>query len=304
MKSFLQSHDWADFQESVGHSSWLIDNGKISALIVRHGLPFGKNYLYVPYGPIISFDHIKGGLRDEVNGFIQKVRTLAREQKSIFVKVEPQSDVVTELIYRRGFRKANKKIQPQRTIVINLKKSIDELSGNLHQKTRYNIKLASKKELDFTESHDIKSFWRLLKKTSEIDKFNTHSEGYYESLLEFFKEGKDIKTKLVMISHDGKAIAGALLLFFENTVYYLHGAMDRKYKNLMAPYMMHWEIIMWVKSKGYEFYDLWGIDAQKWPGVTRFKLGWGGRLIEYPGSFDMPISGFWYFVYRLFRRLR
>ena len=80
--------------------------------------------------------------------------------------------------------------------------------------------------------------------------------------------------------------------------------MDRDYKNMMAPYLMHWEIIMWAKSRGYEYYDFWGIDPQKWPGVTRFKLGWGGRVVEYPGSFDMPISSFWYFVYNLARKIR
>ena len=67
---------------------------------------------------------------------------------------------------------------------------------------------------------------------------------------------------------------------------------------------MHWEIIMWAKSKGYEFYDFWGIDANEWSGVSKFKLGFGGRAVEYPGSFDMPISGFWYFVYRLIRKFR
>ena len=309
MKSFLQSHDWAEFQESIGHSTWMIDNGKMRALIIEHALPLGlpgqgKNYLYVPYGPVISFDHIRGGLRDEVNGFIQHVRELAKKQKSIFVKVEPQSDVVMELIYRRGFKRSKKSIQPNKTVIVDLKKSESELSSAMHHKTRYNVNLALKKSLDFQESDDVKVFWKMLKRTSEVDKFHTHNEKYYKHLLGFFSSKTEIKTKLVLVSSEGKPIAGAILLLYENTAYYLHGAMDRDYKNLMAPYKMHWEIMIWAKSQGYEFYDLWGIDANKWPGVTRFKLGWGGRLVEYPGSFDMPISSFWYFMYRLIRKLR
>src|SRR3989344_3564216 len=303
MKSFLQSHDWAEFQESLGRQVWVLDNGKTSALIVRHDLTFRKNYLYVPYGPVISFDHIKSGLRDEVSGFIQKVRDLAKEQKSIFIKLEPQSDVVMELIYRRGFKKSKKNIQPSRTVIIDLKKSEAELSAAMHHKTRYNIKLALKKNLEFRESDDVKAFWKLLKKTSEVDKFHTHNEHYYRKLLEFFRNGGEIKTKMVFVHYESRPIAAAILLLYENTAYYLHGAMDRKYKNMMAPYMMHWEIMMWAKSKGYEYYDLWGIDAQKWPGVTRFKLGLGGRVVEYPGSFDLPVSRFWYFIYKLARKL-
>ena len=277
-------------------------------------MSFWKNYLYVPYGPTITFDDIRSGLRDEVNNFIKELKELGKKEKSVFVKLEPQEDVVTELIYRRGFKRSDKNIQPHKTVVIDLKMSETELSGNMHHKTRYNINLALKKNLGFGESNDIKSFWKLLKETSKEDRFSTHDKDYYEKLLKFFKDNKNIKTKLVFVHHEDKPIAGAILLLYENTVHYLHGAMDRNFKNLMAPYKLHWEIIMWAKSKGYEFYDFWGVDANKWPGVTRFKLGWlgslksdgsgGGRLVEYPGSFDMPVSGFWYLIYRLVRKFR
>lgn len=304
MRSFLQTNEWAEFQESLGRSVWVVDTGKISALIIRHDLSFGKNYLYIPYGPLISFDHIRSGLRDEVNGFIQKIKDLAKKEKAMFVKLEPKSDVVMELIYRRGFKRSKKNLQPQRTMVVDLKRSEPELSSAMHNKTRYNVNLALKKNMDFEESNDVDAFWKLLKKTSEKDKFSPHSKKYYEKFLEFFKSGKDIKTKLILVSHEGKPMAGAMLLLYENTAHYLHGAMDRKYKAMMAPHLMHWEIIMWAKSRGYEYYDLWGIDAQKWPGVTRFKLGWGGKVVEYPGSFDLPISKFWYFMYRIFQKVR
>ena len=46
-----------------------------------------------------------------------------------------------------------------------------------------------------------------------------------------------------------------------------------------------------------------GIDAKKWPGVTRFKLGWGGDIKEYPGSFDLPVSKIWYLGYNLARKI-
>lgn len=313
MKSFLQTKDWADFQEHLGRQVWILD-AKIDALVVKHEMPFGNNYLYIPYGPTISFEDIRGGLRDEVNNFIQQLRELAQKEKSIFVKLEPREDVVMELLYRRGFKRSNKNIQPSKTVVIDLKKPEAELSSGMHRKTRYNINLALKKNMEFGERGDVDEFWKLLKQTSKEDKFYTHEKKYYEKLLNFFdsKSGRSIKTKLVSVYYQdkpfgeaqGKPVTSAILLIYDNTVYYLHGAMDREHKQLMAPYKMHWEIIMWAKSKGYEFYDLWGVDAKKWPGVTRFKLGWGGRLVEYPGSFDMPISGFGYFMYRLARKFR
>ncbi len=303
MKSFLQTKEWMEFQESLGRPVEIVDSGNIRAFVVKHYISFGKNYLYIPYGPYFDLENVRSGLRDEVNTFLQKLRELAKKQKSIFVKIEPQSDIVMELIYRRGLKRSKKQIQPQKTVIIDLKKKAEDLSAELHHKTRYNYKLAHKKDLNFYQSDDIDIFWKLLKKTSKEDNFHTHKKEYYEKLLNFFKEGKDVKTRLVLVSHEEKPIAGAVLLIYDNTVYYLHGAMDRNYKNLMAPYLMHWEIIMWAKSRGYEYYDLWGIDAKKWPGVTRFKLGWGGKVVEYPGSFDLSISGFWYFIYRLARKI-
>lgn len=56
-----------------------------------------------------------------------------------------------------------------------------------------------------------------------------------------------------------------------------------------------------LKLLNFKLYDLWGIDTQKWPGVTRFKLGWGGRVVEYPGAFDLVVSKLWYYAYNAFR---
>jgi len=46
MKSFLQTKEWMEFHKSLGRQVFNYDNGKIKANIVKHDLPFGKNYLY------------------------------------------------------------------------------------------------------------------------------------------------------------------------------------------------------------------------------------------------------------------
>jgi len=172
----------------------------------------------------------------------------------------------------------------------------------MHHKTRYNIKVAEKHGLRFSEDGSFEDFWKLLKQTSEKDQFNTHEKGYYEKLLNFFRDG-EIRAKLYFIKLEDKPVAGMMAMTYGDTVYYLHGAMDREYKPMMAPYLMHWEAMKLFKNGGYMFYDFWGIDSKKWPGVTRFKLGWGGNQIEYPGSFDLPISSFWYWIYKIARKV-
>lgn len=302
-KSFLQTIDWLKFQESIGRKTWRFDDGKIKANIIRHDLPFGKNYLYIPHGPEVSFGEIHSGLKNEVDNFFKHIKNLGKENKSIFVKMEPLEDVVTEVVHRSSLKHSKKTIQPMRTVIVDLNLTEEELLSKMHHKTRYNIRLAEKKGLKLEESENVKDFWKLLKKTAKNDNFSTHSQGYYEKLIGFFSADKELKTKMVFEMSEGKALSGAILLTFGDTVYYLHGAMDRDYKNWMAPYLMHWEIIKWAKAQGYHYYDFWGIDAKRWPGVTRFKLGFGGREVEYPGSFDMPVSKFWYLIYKIARKM-
>ena len=303
IRSFLQTKEWLEFQKEVGHKVWRFDDQKIKANIIRLGLPLGKSMLYIPHGPEIFFDNISGGLKNEVDNFLRYLKNLAKENKSIFVKIEPLSDIVTETIFRKGMKKSKKEIQPSKSVILNLNLSEEELLGRMHHKTRYNINLSEKKGLKLEESDNVEVFWKLLKQTAKKDQFSTHPKEYYEKMLNFFQGNGELKTKLFLVKlNNNRAIGGAIIMVYHNSAYYLHGAMDREYKSLMTPYFMHWEIIKWLKARGYKLYDFWGIDSRKWPGVTRFKLGWGGDLKEYPGSFDIPISRFWYWAYSLKNR--
>lgn len=327
MKSFLQTTNWLKFQEHIGHKTWQFNDGPvrgktplkegssadhafqagrtsngIQANIIQHKVTFGKNYLYIPYGPEIFFDNVTGGIKNEVDNFLRYLKNLGKENKSIFVKIEPRTDLVAETIFRKGIKKTKKHLQPSKTVIVNLGLPEDELLSRMHHKTRYNIRLAEKKGLKVERSTDTETFWKLLQRTAKKDRFYTHPKDYYERLLKFFSDG-ELNTRMFFVLHNGKHIAGAIVMLYGETVYYLHGAMDRDYKELMAPYFIHWEIIKWAKVQGFHYYDLWGIDARKWPGVTRFKLGWGGETKEHPGSFDLVISKFWYLIYNLARKI-
>lgn len=294
---------WLDFQKEIGHKVWRFDDGKIRANVIKYPLPFGKSYLYIPHGPEIQFEDIQGGIKNELANFIKYLKDLAKEEKAIFIKMEPLSDVVMELLYRKGVRRSSKQIQPYKSVVLNLDLSEEHLLGKMHQKTRYNIKVAEKYGITIKPSNDVDEFWKLMKKTTKRDRFSSHSKEYYKKLLEFLHNKGEIKTDLLVAYHGDKAVAGAIVLQYGDTGYYLHGASDYEYRAMMAPHALHWYIIKYLKNNGIKCYDFWGIDSCKWPGVTRFKLGWGGDLKEYPGSFDIPVSRLWYFVYSLARKI-
>jgi peptidoglycan pentaglycine glycine transferase (the first glycine) len=303
MNSFLQTQSWLEFQESLGRKVWRFDDGKIKANIIRHDLPFKKNYLYIPHGPEINFNNISGSLKNEAAQFISYLKNLAKEQKSIFIKIEPLDDKVPELMHSFGFKKSSKEIQPHKSVIIDLDKSEEELLSAMHHKTRYNIKVSEKHDITVQPSFDVDIFIKLLKKTAERQKFHTHDETYYRKMLGYFNKKDEIKADIIFANYKNKPIAGGLFLTYSDTCFYLHGGSNHDYRQFMAPYALHWNAIKYLNKKGIKHYDLGGSEGTKWPNLTRFKLNWGGRQVEYPGSFDLTISIFWFLMYKIFRKI-
>jgi len=80
----------------------------------------------------------------------------------------------------------------------------------------------------------------------------------------------------------------------------------------MAPFLLHWKAIMEAKEDGYRFYDLYGVNPiessspyfkTSWEGITRFKLGWGGRRIDFIGTWEMPSSPRLYRLARMVQKV-
>lgn len=141
-----------------------------------------------------------------------------------------------------------------------------------------------------------------MRKTARRDKFYLHPKEYYEKLSEM------PEIKIFGIYHEDELIATAAVSFWGDTATYLHGASDYEHRALMAPYLLHWEIMKDAKAAGMKHYDFGGIAPKSEPdhylaGVTRFKSGWGGEYVEYPGSYDYVIEPSWYKIYWLARKI-
>jgi len=303
MTSFLQSKEWLDFQKSLGREVFLYERGGIKAGIIKLPLPFKKSYLYLPHGPAMDFNQMTGGIDNEVRNFVHYLKDLAKKEKAIFIKTEPLNDSVAQFLAKNKFKKSKKEIQPHKTIILDLLKSEEELLAAMHHKTRYNIKVAEKHNVLIQPSSDLDIFWKLVKKTTERQKFSAHTKDYYKSLFNFFNKEGVMRVHLFFAIFDGKPVAGALMFTYGDTAYYLHGGSDYDFREAMSPHMLHWHLIKEMKRQGFKYYDFGGSEGIKWPGLTRFKLGWGGHTREYPGSFDLTTSWWWHQVYKISKKL-
>ena len=103
------------FQRSLGREVFEYEKEGITAKIIKHDLPLGKNYLYIPNGPEMDFNQMTGGLKNPVANFVKWLRELGKNEKSIFIKAEPVVDSVAQALAEHGWKKSKKEIQPGRT---------------------------------------------------------------------------------------------------------------------------------------------------------------------------------------------
>lgn len=320
-QEFLLSPEWFEIVSREGEGNKVLavvrdldygDKGPQASdflcLIVLIRKPLGKRffYWYAPRGPLFNKE-----LKEEEYKAVSKFLFLAISRiakKALFLKIEPA--VKNRKFWNNIFPKFKispflkmkkvKDIQPRKTVVLNLEKDADTLLKEMHQKTRYNIRLAKKKGVEIKEGtkDNLLEFWRLMQITSSRDSFKIHSKTHYQNLL----VNSDF-IKLYFAVYDDKRIAAALVCFFGSKATYLHGASDNEYRKVMAPHLLQWEIIKRAQEKGIKLYDFYGIDEKKWPGVTRFKKGFSKDERKYAGTFDVVFRPAMYKVYRLVKFL-
>ena len=297
---FLQSDFWFKILAADGEQVFDFSDSALAKICIQP-LPFRRRYYYLPRGPIFF-----GSLEEKERAFdeiFEKSLLAEEKEKLVFLRVEPNAEdflIIKDQAEKRGiFLKKTINLQPQKSLVLDLNKNLDILEKELSQKTRYNIRLAEKKGVKIFQgnSGQSKDFWRLMKVTGERDNFGIHGEKHYLNLLE--QGGKNIE--LWFAQFEEKIIAAGIFCFYEKTAVYLHGASDNQFRNLMAPHLLQWQIIKKAKEQGCLIYDFYGIDEKKWPGVTRFKKGFGGEAVEYPGTYDLVFNRNYYFVYQKIR---
>ncbi|MCL4405959.1 MAG: peptidoglycan bridge formation glycyltransferase FemA/FemB family protein [Patescibacteria group bacterium] len=319
--AFTQAWFYGDWQaeEKRGVRRFIVeDNGEIIATIqaIRYPLPFGRSYIYIPYGPVL-----KNNLTEKTANFLKKsLKEVFNDGRTIFIRLDfwpPLRDRL-EKIAGKFFIKSPKGsyrgsyFQPRAERVIDLRQPEDEIFMSMEPKARYNIRLALKKGvavkivsrnfLDYFED-----FYGLMTETAKRDGFDLHPRSYYE---EIFNSAEKRKNSFLALAFFGdKLLVANLVILHGETAFFLFGASSSEYRELMPSYLCQWESAKKSRELGFAYYSFGGISHKglnkSWEGISVYKKKFGGFIREYSAFYDLAIKPFWYYLYilrKLFQR--
>jgi peptidoglycan pentaglycine glycine transferase (the first glycine) len=305
----LQSPTWGELKSEFSWTPKYIRQDDLGAMVLFRRLPLGYSVAYLPRGPVGKGDW---------QALWPEVDALCKAQKAVFLRVEPDVwEPVAEdftITHLPGFTPNSQTIQPPRTVLVNLQGSEETLLMRMKSKTRYNIRLAARKDVTVQPSADIETFSKMMETTGERDEFGIHSQGYYQRAFDLFSAQESCV--LLIASYEGQPLAGLMAFAMGNTAWYFYGASTNRERNRMPTYLLQWEAMRWARGKGCQTYDLWGIPDQPedvleedftdrsdglW-GVYRFKRGFGGEVRRTIGAWDRVYVPFLYNLYQIYSR--
>jgi peptidoglycan pentaglycine glycine transferase (the first glycine) len=303
----LQSWGWGELKASAGWhplrlALWDTQREQIvaAAQVLRrtpHYLPLRVGHLaYIPKGPV--FDWSGSDVSGLMQTFFSHLHTKLVQQGALALQAEfacevesPESKLLIREVQAMNFRRVQP-IQPGRTIVLDLTPDEDILLANMKEKWRYNIRLAGRKGVQIRVAEtveDVVKWYGLLQTTSMRDRFGIHTREYYLRAWQLFAPRK--QARLLLAHYNGQFLAGIFVGLMAKQAVYLYGASSNELRQLMPNYLLQWEAIRWAKQAGASTYDFWGIpetdeQSEAMAGVYRFKSGWGGNIVRFPGNYE------------------
>lgn len=297
---FLQSSAWGAFQHALGRKvlqshdqTWAWQGTELS-------VP-GLRYLYLPYGPAVGSQPAEA---------IASALVAAGEHGLDFLRLEPTGAVTeADLKAHNAIRTVGS--QPEHTWVLDLEPNIDSLRSALESGHRNRINGAAKRGITITKTTDLailEVFQHMLDDTAKRAGIRNHPDSYYRTLAETLVPAG--AACFYIAQADGQPVSISLMYDWHDTRYYAHSGafqeLNRKFNTTVA---LVWQAIIDAKADGKRHFDFWGVAPadqpnHPWAGVSAFKRAFGGRQVDYLGTWDIPLHKTKYAAYKLQRRLR
>lgn len=295
----MQSSWWADFRLGAGfeHFAVILRSANTivgGAVVMKYAFADDACFYYIPEGPVLpASEEDAGQVFNAILSEIDKRRS--RESKSVsHLRIEPRWMCRPKLVsdftvpsYEDPFR------EPRNTICVDLTLPEETLLARMKPKGRYNIRLAQRYGVTIVEDSSeqgIMDFLRLYKRTTARHDIESKPPSYFHELISLLNALQC--GSVFFATYGGKRIAAAIVVYFGDRATYFFGGSLILYKHVMAPYLLHFEIMRNAKKMGFAWYDFWGVSPENdihnsWHAISVFKRKFGGKEFSFIPTLDL-----------------
>lgn len=305
--NFLQSPSWGDMNELVGHRVLIeqFDPAGWCLMIVKSAKR--GRYLEVPGGPLIDWNDA-----ELVERVFTQLRSIAKREKCVFIRLRPQLKKTPENLQRltqQGAQLAPMHLHAEHTVMIDLEKSEDKLLAAMRRQTRYEVRRADKLGLTVGWGNSAE----LYREFHAVQTATAARQHFVPPDLKTLLAERQAfgQSARLYVARDaaGAEVAYGLILIDGAEAEYFEAASTDLNRKLPGSYALLWRAMRDLKALGVQRFNLWGIAPpgeknHRYSGVTTFKTGFGGEVVEFVPAHDIVIHRVRYLLNLLVEKIR
>jgi peptidoglycan pentaglycine glycine transferase (the first glycine) len=308
-RPFLQSWTMGEVYREIGQELLRLevrDNGKLLGICQAIVVPARRGrHLSVSYGPLLVS-------KEALKPLCAELQKRAKEHNCSFVRISP--------FWLKGNTIEGAKTAPLHMLAEHLwyvpltksdpwqesggdttPRTEEELFMQLRKTTRNLVRRAKREGVVIEKSADpiadLPAFIALHEETRKRHGFTPYTNAFFRAQVAAFAPRNECT--LYLAKYNGEVVASSVHMHIAGETSYHHGASTHKYPKIPASYLLQWTAITDALVRGDHIYNFWGIapeGAKNHPfqGVTTFKTGYSGKLLELTHCIDVPVSPRYY----------
>lgn len=296
---FMQTSWWADFRATTGYENFGVTLKHQRAIVggaVVLKLAYAPQacFYYIPDGPVLPADAaVAAEVFEAILAGIDEHRR-AEQQTVSHLRIEPRWERLPSFV--RDFRPvapfADGYMEPRTTLCVDLRPPEAAILAQMKPKGRYNIRVAQRHGVTVVEDtsrEGVADFLRIYKEMTARQGIGGKQPDYFGRLVAILKSRN--RGEVLFAEYQGTRLGAVVAVYFGARATYFFGGSADDHRNVMAPYLLHFEIMRRAKARGHLWYDLWGVAPanepnHRWSGISEFKRKFGGVEVNLVPTLD------------------
>jgi len=188
-------------------------------------------------------------------------------------------------------------VQPRYVFQVPLEgRTREQVFAGFNQLWRRNVRKAEKLDVLVEEvgRERLKDFHPIYVQTAARDGFTARGLAYFERMWDAMIAEDPNRISLYLATYEGTVLAGTTMVTVGDHAWYSYGASADAGREVKPSNAIQWRMICDSIDRGSSVYDMRGIsdtldESDPLFGLIRFKLGTGGRALEYVGEWDFVL---------------